>query len=38
MLELQKKKFKLFDETVSASGQMNIQWTEDDIMKFFAPI
>jgi SNF2 family DNA or RNA helicase len=38
MLELQQKKFKLFDETVSASGQMNIQWTEDDIMKFFAPI
>jgi SNF2 family DNA or RNA helicase len=38
MLELQQKKFKLFDETVSASGQMAYQWTEADIMKFFAPI
>lgn len=38
MLALQEKKFKLFDETVSASGQSVINWTETDIMKFFAPI
>jgi SNF2 family DNA or RNA helicase len=38
MLELQEKKFKLFDETISASGHMNVQWTEADIMKFFAPL
>lgn len=38
MLELQQKKFKLFDETVSSAGRQAMTWTEADIMKFFAPM
>lgn len=38
MLELQQKKFKLFDETVSSTRESLVPWTEADIMKFFAPL
>jgi len=38
MLELQKKKHKLFDDTVSGAGFTDVKWTEADIMKFFAPL
>jgi SNF2 family DNA or RNA helicase len=38
MMKLQQKKFNLFDATIEASAQLEMQWTEEYIMRFFAPI
>jgi SNF2 family DNA or RNA helicase len=38
MLELQQKKHDLFGQTIEASGDGRMQWTEADIMKFFSPM
>ena len=38
MMELQQKKYNLFDSTIEASANLEVQWTEAYIMKFFAPI
>ncbi len=38
MLELQTRKHALFDQTIDAAGNMQMMWTEENIMKFFAPL
>lgn len=38
MLELQQKKHDLFGQTIEASGEGRLQWSEADIMRFFSPI
>ena len=38
MLELQEKKFDLFERTIEGASRNKMEWNEETIMRFFSPL